>query len=108
MTPLPQGNLDNSHAHVNHLADRAALYGPNGQPLWNPAGEETARLRHTGKLSGVAIAPDSSGLATIGGDNSVRIWDRTSEQTLTMMRTDGALLDCDWTLDGSARVLATR
>ncbi|RPK32625.1 hypothetical protein EES39_38150 [Streptomyces sp. ADI92-24] len=30
----------------------------------------------------------------------MRIWDRSSGQPLTMMRTDGPLFACTWTSDG--------
>lgn len=65
-------------------------------------------LRHTAWLSGhkgtvnaLAFSPDSLRLATVGNDNTLRIWQPDTWSEETVMRTEGPLLSCAWSADGS-------
>ncbi|QKW66134.1 hypothetical protein HUT15_37100 (plasmid) [Streptomyces sp. NA03103] len=51
---------------------------------------------HTDWVRSVAIAPDGTWLATAGNDETVRIWDVTSQQFVSLMRTEGPPSSCAW------------
>ncbi|MEY9969508.1 WD40 repeat protein, partial [Streptacidiphilus sp. MAP12-16] len=64
-------------------------------------GRQTATLTgHTDRVTGVAISPDGTWLATTSDDRTVRIWNRAAEGVHTLMRTEGRLDACAWTPDG--------
>jgi WD40 repeat protein len=46
---------------------------------------------HTGPVTGVAIAPDGTWLATTSSDRTVRIWDSRTGANTASMRVSGAL-----------------
>lgn len=78
--------------------------------IWDPAtGQQTGALSgHTGKVTAVAIAPDGTWLATADDrDKTVRIWDKSSSQVLTTMRTDAVPLSCTWMPDSSGLVVSS-
>jgi WD40 repeat protein len=94
------GPVEPAHSHADILASRVgtnphlagmavAFTATLGNVLtrvtnhWAPPDAADARLQrtlggHTNRVSGVAIAPDGTWLATTGYDGTVRIWDAVS------------------------------
>jgi WD40 repeat protein len=66
--------------------------------IWDPAtGQQRSTLTgHTDTVTTLAIAPDSTWLATTSPDNTVRIWDPATGAAIAMMRTDQRFLACAW------------
>lgn len=53
-------------------------------------------------------APDGRWLASVGGDMTIRVWEKATGRALTAMRVDGALYSCAWTPHGSGLVVGGR
>jgi WD40 repeat protein len=73
--------------------------------IWDPAtGQQRAVLKgqHTFGVAVLAVAPDGSWLATIGGreDGSVRIWDPVTGHARAVMRVNSRLSACAWDHSG--------
>jgi len=75
--------------------------------IWDAAtGQQQALLAgHDSLVRAVAVAPDGSWLASVGGhDGTVRIWDAATWHTQATMRADNNITTCAW-LDSDALVL---
>jgi WD40 repeat protein len=92
----------------------AVAIAPDGTWLATASRDRTARIwdirtgrqratltGHTSWVQAVAIAPDGTWLATVGGDGTARIWDAATGAARALIRVDGSLGDCAWSLSGS-------
>ncbi|AXK37690.1 hypothetical protein DVA86_27185 [Streptomyces armeniacus] len=72
--------------------------------LWDRAmGRCTATLTgHTGRVESVAISPDGAWLATASQSGEAHVWNVHEGRTATLVRVDGELTTCTWTLQGQA------
>jgi hypothetical protein len=65
-------------------------------------------MRHDVDVNAVAIAPDGLWLATADSHGTILIWDQATGRVRAIMRVDGALSDCDWSLSGRSIAAAGR
>jgi WD40 repeat protein len=59
---------------------------------------------HTGAVTAIAIAPDSSWLASGSQDKTLRIWNAASCVISAVMRADRPFESCAWSPSGQALV----
>ncbi|WP_328474847.1 NB-ARC domain-containing protein [Actinoplanes sp. NBC_00393] len=95
--PLPDSHVQFDRVLDGNRATDVMAVAPNGQ-WWVSAGQQvrlwdTTRMQvratltgHRRAVRGVVIAPDSSWLATAGGDGAVGIWDAATGALRTWLR----------------------
>ncbi|MER5384269.1 NB-ARC domain-containing protein [Streptomyces sp. NPDC002688] len=97
---------------------RSLAISPDGTRIATGSGDSTVRVwdtatgtcvltlaGHTDRVLSVAISPDGAWLATTSNDCTVRVWDMTTGSTVTLVRTEHAMVASAWGPD--SRSLAT-
>jgi WD40 repeat protein/tetratricopeptide (TPR) repeat protein len=100
--------LDQNHRRVLVGGNCRSPARPCYAQLWDvDAGEPvTPRLFHKSLITAVALSPDSSKVASSSSDRTIRIWDATTGEPLTVLPIDGAASSLRFSPDSSRLVAA--
>ena len=71
--------------------------------LWDVAsGRQLRRLDgHDGAVNGLVFAPDGTRLATASGDNTLKVWDPLTGESLLTVPAPATVYNVSWSPDGT-------
>jgi WD40 repeat protein/serine/threonine protein kinase len=90
------GHKLTDNMHLDAAREPGEVDDPTAR-VWNlPDGTEFKRLKgHSATIDAVVFSPDGTRLATVAGDNSARVWDAHSGNTVAVMQGEGeAVIHC--------------